>query len=184
MIALSLFSISTSGPTLSLFAVEGGFGLNLDPFETNIINLAIVIAGLVWFLPKVMGSILERRRGAILADLEDVERRLQEANAALLSAQQDLSAAQAKAEQIRIEGKSRADAIRLDNEQRTVEEMARLKQSAAADLGSEAARVSEQLRREAARRAIERALEVLPAKLDAKAQASLIDRSINTIGKG
>ncbi|MCP9771322.1 F0F1 ATP synthase subunit B [Synechococcus sp. Tobar12-5m-g] len=169
--------------SLPLLAAEGGLGLNLDPFETNIINLAIVIAGLVWFLPKVMGSILERRRGAILSDLEEVERRLQEANAALLAAQQDLAAAQTKAEQIRIEGKSRADAIRLDSEQRTVEEMARLKQSAASDLDSEASRVSEQLRREAARRAIERALAELPGQLDANAQAKLIDRSINTIGQ-
>jgi len=177
---LSLFSSLSSFP---LLASGSGFGLNLDPFETNIINLAIVIAGLVWFLPKVMGSILERRRGAILADLEEVERRLQEANTALLAAQQDLAAAQSKAEQIRIEGQSRADALRLDSERKTVEEMARLKQSAASDLDSEATRVSEQLRREAARRAIERALAVLPGKLDAKAQAKLTDRSINTIGQ-
>jgi len=175
-----LFSSLSPFPLL----VSGsGFGLNLDPFETNIINLAIVIAGLVWFLPKVMGSILERRRGAILADLEEVERRLQEANSALLAAQQDLAAAQAKAEQIRLEGQSRADSLRLDSERNTVEEMARLKQSAASDLDSEASRVKEQLRREAARRAIERALAVLPGKLDAKAQAKLIDRSINTIGQ-
>ena len=180
MISLLLFVPPASLP---LLAKEAGLGLNLDPFETNIINLAIVIAGLVWFLPKVMGSILERRRSAILTDLEDAERRLQEANSALLTAQQELAAAQAKAEQIRMEGKARADAIRLESERRTVEEMARLKQSAASDLDSEASRVREQLRREAARRAIERALAVLPGKLDDKTQAKLIDRSINTIGQ-
>jgi len=175
-----LFSSLSFSP---LLASARGFGLNLDPFETNIINLAIVIAGLVWFLPKVMGSILERRRGAIFADLEEVERRLQEANTALLAAQQDLAAAQTKAGQIRIDGQSRAEALRLDSERKTVEEMARLKQSAASDLDSEASRVREQLRREAARLAIERALSVLPGKLNAQAQAKLIDRSINTIGQ-
>ena len=40
----------------SLFASHGSFGLNLDIFETNIINLAIVIAGLVWFLRGFLGG--------------------------------------------------------------------------------------------------------------------------------
>ncbi|APD48556.1 F0F1 ATP synthase subunit B [Synechococcus sp. CS-602] len=170
-------------PVCSL-AVEGGFGLNFDLFESNIINLAIVIAGLVWFLPKVLGSVLERRRSAILNDLEEAEQRLQQANAALIVAQEDLANAQTKAERIRIDGVARADAIRLESEQRTVEEMARLKQSAVADLDSEAARVSDQLRREAARQAIERALSILPGKLDEQSQGLLVDRSIQTIGQG
>ena len=51
------------------------------------------------------------------------------------------------------------------------------------DLSAEAARVTDQLRREAANRAIEKALATLPGKLDAAAQARLIDQSINTLGK-
>jgi len=53
----------------SLFASHGGFGLNLNVFETNIVNLAIVIFGLYKFLPNFLGGILERRRAIILADL-------------------------------------------------------------------------------------------------------------------
>jgi F-type H+-transporting ATPase subunit b len=166
-----------------LIASHGGFGLNLDLFETNVLNLAIVIGALVWFLPKFLGGILERRRGAILSDLQDAETRLQQAIAALATAQQELAEAQATAERIRSEGKARADAIRLETEKRTVEEMARLKLGAANDLQSEAARVSELLRREAARQAIEKALTSLPAKLDDAAQARLIDQSIQTMGQ-
>jgi F-type H+-transporting ATPase subunit b len=167
----------------ALLASEGGFGLNLDLFETNIINLAIVIAAMVWFLPKFLGGILERRRAAILSDLEDAEQKLQETTVALAKAQQDLTQAQLKAEQIRADARARADALRLESEKRTVEEMARLKQGAVSDLQSEAARVSEQLRREAARRAVERALQSLPGKLDAEAQARFIDQSINSLGQ-
>ena len=61
--------------------------------------------------------------------------------------------------------------------------MARLKQGAMADLGAEAARVTDQLRREAANRAIARALASLPGKLDGDAQLRLIDQSIKTLGK-
>jgi F-type H+-transporting ATPase subunit b len=166
----------------SLLASHGGFGLNLNVFETNIINLAIVIFGLYKFLPNFLGGILERRRAIILADLKDAEERLASATSALAQAQQDLAAAQQKAEQIRADGKTRAEAIRLDSEKRTIDEMARLKQGAAADLDSEAARVSNQLRREAARLAIEKALAVLPGKLSPDAQAQLVNQSIQTLG--
>jgi len=151
-------------------------------FETNIVNLAIVIFGLYKFLPNFLGGILERRRAIILADLKDAEERLASSTAALAQAQKDLAEAQQKAEQIRADGKSRAEAIRLDSEKRTVEEMARVKQGAVADLNAEASRVSAQLRREAARLAIEKALATLPGKLDAEAQAQLVNQSINTLG--
>ncbi|MEB3172268.1 MAG: F0F1 ATP synthase subunit B [Cyanobacteriota bacterium] len=166
----------------ALFASHGGFGLNLNLFETNILNLAIVIAGLWKFLPGFLGSILERRRQAILSDLSDAEERLASATAGLATAQQELAAAQQRAEQIRADGKSRADALRVEIEKRTIDEMARLKQGAIADMNAEASRVSAVLRREAAKRAIERALGNLSGKLDADAQARLIDQSIQSLG--
>jgi F-type H+-transporting ATPase subunit b len=49
-------------------------------------------------------------------------------------------------------------------------------------MDAEAARVSNQLRREAARLAIEKALAALPGKLSADAQAQLLSQSINTLG--
>jgi F-type H+-transporting ATPase subunit b len=166
----------------SILASHGGFGLNLNLFETNIINLAIVIFALYKFLPNFLGGILERRRAGILADLKDAQERLAAATSSLAQAQSDLAAAQQKADQIRIDGKARAEAIRLDSEMRTIEEMARLKQGATADLNAEAARVSNQLRREAARLAIEKALATLPGKLDDKAQAQLVNQSIQNLG--
>ena len=165
-----------------LLASHGGFGLNLNLFETNIINLAIVIAGLVWFLRGFLGGILERRRSAILTDLRDAEDRLAKATAALAEAQKGVAEAQQKADQIRADGKARAAANRLDSEQRTIEEIARMKQAASSDLANEASRVSDQLRRETALKAIEKALASLPGRLDEAAQAKLIDQSIQSLG--
>ena len=170
-------------PYLPLLASHGGgFGLNFNPFETNIINLSIVIAGLVYFLRGFLVGILERRRAAILADLKDAEERLSTATTAVAQAQKELAEAQTRAERIRADGEGRAQAIRLESEQRTVLEMARIKQDSASDLQSEAARVSTQLRREAARLAIEKALATLPTRLNADAQARLVDQSIQSLG--
>jgi F-type H+-transporting ATPase subunit b len=170
-------------PALQLLASHGGgFGLNFNLFETNIINLAIVIAGLVWFLRGFLGGILDRRRQAILSDLKDADERLAAATTALETVKKDLAEAQQRAEAIRADGQARAEAIRSDSEKRTVEEMARLREDSAADLDAEAALVTAQLRREAARLAIEKALASLPGKLDSGTQARLIDQSIQSLG--
>ena len=160
-----------------LFAAQG-FGLNLNLFETNIINLAVVIFGLYKFLPGFLGSMLEKRRNVILSDLQDAEQRLEEAKNSLAEAKKELSAAEQKAIQIRTDCKARAESIRLESEKRTVEEMARIKQGAVSDLNAEAARVSTQLRKEAARLAIEKAMAALPGKLDKDSQDKFLSQSI------
>jgi F-type H+-transporting ATPase subunit b len=158
-----------------------GFGLNTNLFDTNIINLVIVIGVLVWFLRGFLGGILERRREAILADLKDADERLLIAAKALEEGEKELSQAQATAERILAEGKQRAQAIREESERRTVVEMARIKEDAVANLNAEAARVIESLRLETARAAVEKALEALPGRLDDQSRARLIDRSIEAL---
>jgi F-type H+-transporting ATPase subunit b len=169
-------------PFLPLLASHAGFGLNLNLFETNIINLAVLIAATVWFLKGFLGGILERRRTSILSDLKDAEERLASASTALAEAQQGLTQAQQRAEKIVLDGTARAVAIREQSERRSIDEIARIKESASSDLANEASRVSAQLRRETARQAVEQALAGLTGKLDDKAQASLIDQSIQSLG--
>ena len=167
--------------TSLIFASEG-FGLNLNIFETNIINLAVVVFGLYKFLPGFLGKILERRRTSILSDLKEAEERLAQAKDSFSKAKDELSSAKEKADKIRNDCKARAEAIRLDSEKRTVEEMARIKQGAASDLNAEAARVTSQLRKEAAELAIEKALAMLPKKLDSNTQDNFLKQSIKNIG--
>ena len=164
-----------------IFASEG-FGLNLNIFETNVFNLAVVIFGLYKFLPGFLGKILERRRTSILSDLKESEERLAQAKDSFSKAKDELASAKEKADKIRNDCKARAEAIRLDSEKRTVEEMARIKQGAASDLNAEAARVTSQLRKEAAELAIEKALAILPKKLDSNTQDKFLKQSIKNIG--
>jgi F-type H+-transporting ATPase subunit b len=169
-------------PFFPLLANHAGFGLNLNLFETNIINLAVLIAATVWFLKGFLGGILERRRMSVLGDLKDAEERLAKSSIALAEAQQGLTEAQQRAEKIVQDGTARAAAIREESERRSIDEVARIKDSASSDLANEASRVSAQLRRETARQAVEQALAGLTGKLDDKAQASLIDQSIQSLG--
>ena len=155
--------------------------LNFNLLETNLVNLAIVIGVLFWFLRGFLGGILERRRSAILQDLQDAEARLKTASEELTKAQSELAAAQQKAEQIRINGQKRAAAIRAEGEKRTISVMAAIKQGAAADADAEASRIKDALRREAAMAAIDKVLIDLPGRLDDAAQSRLIDSTIRNL---
>ena len=147
--------------------------LNFNLLETNLVNLAIVIGVLFWFLRGFLGGILERRRSAILQDLQDAEARLKTATEELTKAQSELAAAQQKAEQIRVDGQKRAAAIRVEGEKRTISVMAAIKQGASADADAEASRIKDALRREAALAAIDKVLTDLPGRLDDAAQSQL-----------
>ena len=166
---------------LSFFAT-GGFGLNLNLFETNVLNWAVVIFGLYKFLPGFLGKMLQKRREGILLELKDAEDRLQTATSALEKAKSDLLLAEEKASQIKIDSKKRSEAIKLESEKRAIEEMARIKQSAISDESSEASRAISQLRKEAVELAIKKALDSLPSRLDQSTQENLLSKSINDIG--
>ena len=155
--------------------------LNFNLLETNLVNLAIVIGVLFWFLRGFLGGILERRRSAILQDLQDAEARLKTATEELTKAQSELAAAQQKAEQIRVDGQKRASAIRAEGEKRTISVMASIKQGASADADAEASRIKDALRREAALAAIDKVLTDLPGRVDDAAQARLIDSTIRNL---
>ena len=155
--------------------------LNFNPLETNLVNLVIVISLLVWFLRGFLGGILESRRAAILQELQDAESRLKTATENLSQAQSELAAAQQKAEKIRADGQARAAGIRAEGEKRTISAMAAVKAGADADAEADAARIKDSLRREAALAAIDNVLAQLPGRLDASAQAKLIDSTIKNL---
>ncbi|MEL6249794.1 MAG: F0F1 ATP synthase subunit B, partial [Cyanobacteria bacterium J06627_15] len=58
---------------------EGGFGLNFDILETNLINLIIIIGVLVYFGRSFLGKTLTERRVAIESAIKDAEARQQKA---------------------------------------------------------------------------------------------------------
>tara|TARA_B100000073_G_C23671993_1_gene549014 strand:+ start:708 stop:1220 length:513 start_codon:yes stop_codon:yes gene_type:complete len=163
------------------FLATEGFGLNLNLFETNVLNWAVVIFGLYKFLPGFLGKMLQKRREGILLELKDAEDRLKIATVALEKAKADLLLAEEKANKIKSDSLKRSESIRLESEKKAIEEMARIKQSAISDESSEASRAILQLRKEAIEIAISKAIDALPSKLDRATQENLVTQSINNI---
>jgi F-type H+-transporting ATPase subunit b len=95
-------------PDSTLLIGHGGFGINTNIFETNIINLAAVVGIVVSFVGKNLASLLEDRKNTILQNLKEANQRAIEAQEKLSSARAQLEIAKKKAQEIREEGVLRA----------------------------------------------------------------------------
>lgn len=165
-------------------ASEGGFHLNFDILETNIINLAIIIGVLYVYGSKFIGNTLETRKSKIVADLEDAENRAKKAQEALGKAQKDLEQAQMQAVKIRDDAKVAAEKTKAEILAKGREDVEKLKASAVKELDTEQAKVIAELKQRIAKLALEKVEAELRSNLDESAQAKLIDRSIAQLGGG
>ncbi len=94
---------------MELFTLaHGGFGINTNIFETNIINLAVVLGVVVSFVGNNLTALLEDRKKTILSNLEEANKRAIEAQEKLTNAKAQLELAKKKAQEIRQEGITRA----------------------------------------------------------------------------
>ena len=85
-----------------------GFGINTNIFETNIINLAAVVAIVISFVGKNLSALLEDRKKTIVNNLQEASQRAAEAQERLNVAKNQLELAKKKAQEIRQEGITRA----------------------------------------------------------------------------
>ena len=91
-----------------IFPLGHGFGINTNIFETNILNLAVVIAIVISFVGNNLTAILDERKKTILNNLQEATQRAKEAEEKLTAARAQLEIAKKKAQEIREEGVLRA----------------------------------------------------------------------------
>ncbi|CAL8412566.1 unnamed protein product [Dictyota dichotoma] len=65
--------------------------LNLDLFETNVINLAVLLSGLVIIIKNFFSELLGSRKAKIVIDIENAETSLNDSNKRYLEARKELS---------------------------------------------------------------------------------------------
>ncbi|MDX2213301.1 MAG: F0F1 ATP synthase subunit B [Oculatellaceae cyanobacterium bins.114] len=163
-------------------AEGGGFGINSDILETNLINLLIIIGVLVYFGRGFLGKTLGDRRAKIESAIEDAEKRKKEAAAALADQQQKLAQAQAEANRIRAAAEESAKAARAAILAQAEQDIERMKATAAQDLSSQQERVIRELRQRVVALAMQQVEQRLQSGLSSDAQQQLIERSMAMLG--
>jgi F-type H+-transporting ATPase subunit b len=161
---------------------SSGFGLNFNILETNLINLAIVVGVVFYFGRKLLGKALTERRSQIEIAIEDAEKRKKAASSALADQQQKLAQAQAEATRIKVAAEESAKVARAEIMAQSVQDIERLRASAAQDLNSQQEKVMTELRQRIAALAMEKVETQLKSGLSADTQKQLVDRSIAMMG--
>ncbi len=161
---------------------EGGFGLSFDLFQSNLINLIIVIGILVVYGGKFIGNTLKERRENIELEIGDAEKRARTAQSELDQAQKNLSQAQEEAKKIRAQGEDNAEKAKAAILATAEGEVARIKESANQDVNSEQERAIAELRERVTLLALAKVESQLKDSLKDSDQQQLIDRSIAQLG--
>jgi F-type H+-transporting ATPase subunit b len=156
----------------------GGFGLNFDILETNLINLSIVIAVVVYFGKGFLSNILGERRSAIETAIKEAEQRKQTAASALAEQQQKLAQAKNEAAKIRASAEDSAKAARDSILVKAEQDIQRMRETAAQEMGSDQERVINELRQRIAIMAMQRAENEIPSRLNDDVQQRLVNSSI------
>jgi F-type H+-transporting ATPase subunit b len=81
--------------------IRQGFGFNTNLFETNVLNLRVVLGVVVTFVGDALRTLLDQRRKIILSTLQAVDQKAKEVQKRLEDAQLSVEVARNRAQEIR-----------------------------------------------------------------------------------
>ena len=185
MSLVNLLGLTPMNGVAFIAEAEGSFGFNFDLIETNIINLAVVIAVVLYLGSDVLKSILQERKQRILSTIQSADERYLEAQQKLEQAKQKVQSAKTKAVEIRQQGNTAATQATKTLFERTEEEIRRLEETKQASLRFEEEKALSQVRDQVIQLSVERAFTQLRTKMrnDNSVQKRLIDLNISLLGK-
>jgi F-type H+-transporting ATPase subunit b len=158
-----------------------GVSLNTDIFETNLINIVLLVGGLFYLLRGALSESLSERQKKILGAIQESEERLQEATTRLAESEKQLAQAQVVIDSIQKDANVTAEQIKSSILTDGKVEIERLTSSAKAQIGTIEARVRKQISDYVATLALQRITMQLEGKLNSKLQQKIIDRNISKL---
>lgn len=165
-------------------AEAGGYSLNFDILEANLINLVIVIGLLIYFGRGFLGKSLVKRREDIEAAIAEAEANQKTAAATLAEEQEKLTQAQAEAQKILANAKTNASKAKEQILAEAKQEIQRVKDAASQDTTASQERAIADIRQRVTAMALEKVEADLKNQLgnNESAQHKLVDQSIALLG--
>ena len=160
-----------------------GIGLNLDIFETNVINITILLGGIIYLGSNALSAALVERQQKILGAIQESEEKLQEATTRLTEGETKLAQAQIVIESIQKEAVTTAAQVKSTILTDGKAEIERLTATAKAQIGTIEARVRKQISDYVATLALQRITMQLEGKLNSSLQQQIIDRNISKLAE-
>ena len=172
--------------TLNSFSTQisdTGVSLNVDIFETNLINIALLAGGLFYLLSGALSESLSERQQKILGAIQESEERLQEATTRLTESETQLAQAQIVIDSIKTESEATAKQVKSAVLSDGKTEIERLTSAAKSQINTIEAKVRKQISDYVAALALKRITLQLEGKLNASLQQQIIDRNISKLSE-
>lgn len=163
---------------------HSGFGLNTDIFQTNLINIIIILVILINFGRGFLGKLLSERLKVIETAIADAESRKQKAQALLAEQEVKLAAVQAECDRLKAKAEEDAQAAGETILATIAADIDRLKLAAQRELASEQEQVILQLRQQVVQKSLAQVKGYFDQGLSESAQTELVDRSISLLATG
>ena len=156
-------------------------GLNPDIFETNVINITILLGGVFYLGSNALTASLSERQQKILGAIQEAEERLQQAVARLTESEKQLEQAQIVIDSIKTDAGKTALQVKSAILNDGKAEIERLTSSAKLQIGTIEAKVRKQISDYVVALALKRVTLQLEGKLNSNLQQQIIDRNISKL---
>jgi F-type H+-transporting ATPase subunit b len=169
---LNNFSVQVSDLSLSL---------NTDIFETNVINITILLGGIIYLGSNALSASLTERQQKILGAIQEAEERLQQAVSRLTEGEKQLEQAQIVISSIKSDAEKTAAQVKnaILNDGKV--EIERLTAAAKSQITTIEAKVRKQISDYVVALALKRVTLQLEGKLTSNLQQKIIDRNISKL---
>ena len=174
---MSLFNQSIND-----FSTHLAVSFNPDIFETNIINISILLGGIIYLGSNALSESLAERQDKITGAIEEAKERLKQADDRLLESEKQLQQAQLVIESIKNDAATTARNVKSGILTDGKTEIERLTSTASAQIQTIEARVRKQISEYVVTLALKRVTLQLEGKINSNLQQQILDRNISKLG--
>ena len=168
--------------TLDGFSTHLAVSFNPDIFESNVINLTILVGGLFYLGSNALSESLSERQEKIMGAIKEAEERLEQATVRLAEGEKQLEQAQLVIESINKDAETTARNVKSSILTDGKTEIERLTSTAKAQIRTIEARVRKQISEYVVTLALKRVTLQLEGKLNSNLQQQILDRNISKLG--
>jgi F-type H+-transporting ATPase subunit b len=176
---MQLFNQTLNG--VSELIADFSVGLNLDIFETNIVNLTLLVGGIFYLGSNALSESLVERQQKILGAIQESEERLEQAVVKLAESETNLKQAQLVIASIKEEAEATAKKVKSGILTDGKTEIERLTATAKSQISTIELKIRNQISEYVVSLALERVTMQLEGKLGESVQQQLIDKNISKL---
>jgi F-type H+-transporting ATPase subunit b len=171
-----------SNQILNGFSEHLAISFNIDIFETNVVNITLLLGGIIKLGSEALGNSLATRQENILGSIKEAEERLQQANSQLAESEKQLEQAQLVIASIKSDAENTARQVKNGILTDGKIEIERLTATSKSQINTIEARVRKLISEYVVTLAIKRVTLQLQGKLSSNSQQQILDRSISKLG--